>query len=49
VNDTLSVILKYEADIRKGQQELKEFVQRERARVAAEGAGGADGDKDARP
>jgi MoxR-like ATPase len=50
VNDTLSVILKYEGDIRKGQQELKEFIQRERARAAAaEGARTVDGDEDARP
>jgi len=35
VNDTLSVILKYEGDIRKSEQVLREFVQQERARVAA--------------
>ena len=34
VNDTLSTILKYEGDIRKAQQELKEYVARQRARGA---------------
>jgi predicted amino acid-binding ACT domain protein len=32
VNDTLSVILKYEADIRKAQQDLKEFRELQRAK-----------------
>src|SRR5512143_813873 len=32
VNDTLSVILKYEADIRKAQQELKDFRELQRAK-----------------
>jgi len=34
VNDTLSTILKYEGDIRKAQQELKEYVARHKAKVA---------------
>jgi MoxR-like ATPase len=32
VNDTLSVILKYEGDIRKAQDELKDYVQRQKAK-----------------
>jgi MoxR-like ATPase len=32
VNETMSVILKYEADIRKGQQDLKEFRELQRAK-----------------
>src|SRR5215468_724263 len=41
VNDTLSVILKYEGDIRKAQQELKEFreLQRAKAKQAATATG----------
>jgi MoxR-like ATPase len=35
VDDTLSTILKYEGDIRKAQQELKEHVARVRAKTAA--------------
>jgi MoxR-like ATPase len=35
VNDTLSAILKYEGDIRKAQDELKEFVQRQKAKTQA--------------
>jgi MoxR-like ATPase len=34
VNDTLSTILKYEGDIRKAQQELKEHVARQKAKAA---------------
>jgi MoxR-like ATPase len=34
VNETLSTILKYEGDIRKAQQELKEYVARQRAKAA---------------
>jgi len=48
VNDTLSVILKYEADIRKAQQELKDFRELQRAKQKqAPGAAPADapGDK----
>jgi MoxR-like ATPase len=33
VNDTLSVILKYEGDIRKAQDELKDYVQRQKAKL----------------
>jgi MoxR-like ATPase len=43
VSDTLSTILKYEGDIRKGQQELKEHRGRERARLAAPPVKGAAG------
>jgi len=35
VNDTLSAILKYEGDIRKAQDELKDYVQRQKAKVQA--------------
>jgi hypothetical protein len=35
VDDTLSTILKYEGDIRKAQQELKEYVAKARAKAAA--------------
>ena len=46
VEDSLSVILKYEGDIRKAQEELKGFLQRNRA-AAAEAAGeGGDDKKD---
>jgi MoxR-like ATPase len=38
VNDTLSTILKYEGDIRKAQQELKEYVVRARAKTGAAAA-----------
>ncbi len=43
VADTLSTILKYEADIRKAQQELKDYVERQRAKAKAPRL---DGDKD---
>jgi MoxR-like ATPase len=33
VSDTLSTILKYEGDIRKAQQELKDYVERQRAKA----------------
>jgi MoxR-like ATPase len=33
VNDTLSTILKYEGDIRKAQQELKDYVEKQRAKL----------------
>ena len=48
VGDTLSVILKYEADIKKAQKELKEFVQlkRTKAAAAAKAAATVDGDED---
>jgi MoxR-like ATPase len=35
VGETLSVILKYEGDIRKGQQELREFTELQRAKAAS--------------
>ena len=33
--DTLSTILKYEADIRRAQQELKTYVEQQRAKLKA--------------
>jgi len=44
VTETLSTILKYEGDIRKAQQELKEYVQLQRAKVKS---ARVDTDKDA--
>jgi hypothetical protein len=38
VGETLSVILKYEGDIRKAQQELREFTELQRAKTAAAAA-----------
>jgi len=38
VNETLSTILKYEGDIRKAQQELKEYVAKQKAKTARPGA-----------
>jgi MoxR-like ATPase len=38
IEDTLSVVLKYEGDIRKAQDELKQFVQAQKTRAAAEPA-----------
>ena len=35
VNDTLNTILKYEGDIRKAQDELKDYVQRQKTKVQA--------------
>jgi MoxR-like ATPase len=46
VNDTLNAILKYEGDIRKVQQELKDHLARERAKRAAPAAAAAGGEKD---
>src|SRR5512139_2455301 len=43
LHDTLSVILKYEGDLRKAQDELKEYVQRQQAQRTA---GPPQGDKD---
>ena len=37
VDDTLSTILKYEGDIRKAQDELKAYVQKQKARAAGDG------------
>jgi MoxR-like ATPase len=38
IEDTLSVILKYEGDIRKAQDELKQFVQTQKTRAAESGS-----------
>ena len=46
VNDTLSTILKYEGDIRKAQQELKEYVARARAKTGAAAPAGGSPEKD---
>jgi MoxR-like ATPase len=46
VDDTLSTILKYEGDIRKAQQELKEHVARARAKTAAAAPTVASPEKD---
>jgi MoxR-like ATPase len=43
VNDTLNTILKYEGDIRKAQEELKDYLQKQTAKL---GAAKAEGDKD---
>ena len=43
VNDTLNTILKYEGDIRKAQQELKDYVEKQRAKVKTPAV---TGDKD---
>jgi MoxR-like ATPase len=37
INDTLSTVLKYEGDIRKAQDELKAFLESQRARAAEQG------------
>jgi len=44
VNETLSTILKYEGDIRKAQDELKDFLQKQKAKVQAPTA--VESDKD---
>ncbi len=44
VNDTLNTILKYEGDIRKAQDELKDYVQKQRAKYETEKSVGADKD-----
>jgi len=46
VADTLSVILKYEGDIRKGQQELKEHIALQKAKAAKAAATAPPSDKD---
>jgi MoxR-like ATPase len=46
VNETLSTILKYEGDIRKAQEELKDYVQKQKAKVAAAPGAPADSGKD---
>jgi MoxR-like ATPase len=38
VNETLSTVLKYEGDIRKAQQELKDYVAKQKAKAARPGA-----------
>lgn len=44
VNDTLNTILKYEGDMRKAQEELKDFVQKQQAKREAGGPEQADKD-----
>jgi MoxR-like ATPase len=48
VNETLDTIVKYEGDVRKAQEELKEYVRRARARRGGDAgpAGGPTSDKD---
>ena len=48
VNETLDTIVKYEGDVRKAQEELKEYVRRARARRGSDAgpAGGPASDKD---
>jgi MoxR-like ATPase len=47
VNETLDTIVKYEGDVRKAQDEMKEYVRRVRARRGADaGATGPTSDKD---
>src|ERR1700730_5165050 len=47
VNETLDTIVKYEGDVRRAQEELKEYVRRARARrPGTEAAGGSADDKD---
>ncbi len=43
VNDTLNTILKYEGDIRKAQDELKDYLQKQKAKLQAERAGEGGG------
>jgi hypothetical protein len=43
VNETLATILKYEGDIRKAEQELKDFVDKQRAKLKTPAL---SGDKD---
>ena len=42
VNETLDTIVKYEGDVRKAQEELKEYVRKTRARRGAEGTSDKD-------
>jgi len=44
VNDTLNTILKYEGDIRKAQDELKDYLHKQKARL--EPQGGVESEKD---
>ena len=38
VRDTLNAVLKYESDIRKAQDELKDYLQKQKAKLEAEPA-----------
>jgi MoxR-like ATPase len=44
VNETLDTIVKYEGDVRKAQEELKDYVRRVRARRGADATGSTDKD-----
>ena len=44
VNETLDTIVKYEGDVRKAQEELKDYVRRVRARRGADATGSSDKD-----
>jgi MoxR-like ATPase len=44
VNDTLNTILKYEGDIRKAQDELKDYLQKQKTKLQAPAAGESDKD-----
>src|SRR5215472_1390590 len=44
VNETLDTIVKYEGDVRKAQEELKDYVRRVRARRGTEATGSSDKD-----
>jgi len=44
VNDTLSTILKYEGDIRKAQDELKDYLQKQKAKLPAADTVGSEKD-----
>jgi MoxR-like ATPase len=44
VNETLDTIVKYEGDVRKAQEELKDYVRRVRARRGTETTGSSDKD-----
>ena len=44
VNETLDTIVKYEGDVRKAQEELKDYVRRVRARRGADATGSRDKD-----
>jgi MoxR-like ATPase len=44
VNETLDTIVKYEGDVRKAQDELKDYVRRVRARRGADATGSSDKD-----
>ncbi len=46
VNETLDTIVKYEGDVRKAQEELKEYVRRVRARRGSDAGPGPASDKD---